>query len=82
MEMKQIVVKMQRQMGIILETQVSNRDDIEGSRNTFSNITHEEDVNLHTRRETITPSWMRDYISRGKLWMLKYSQFRGMKHEV
>ena len=41
----------------------SNRDDIEGCRDTFSNTTHEEDVNLHTRKETITPCWMRDYVS-------------------
>jgi len=86
----------------------SNWDDIEGSRDTLSNI------NLYTGRETITPNWMRDYISReglskeetelnmtivtsadplgyeeavkvtigGNMWMLKYSQFKGMKHGV
>ena len=41
----------------------SNWDDIKGSRDTLSNIIHEEDVNLHTRRETITPSWIRDHVS-------------------
>ncbi|XP_073263258.1 uncharacterized protein [Populus alba] len=31
--------------------------------NASANTIHEEDVNLHARRETITPSWMRDYVS-------------------
>jgi hypothetical protein len=41
----------------------SNWDGIEESSNAPANTIHEEDVNLHTRRETITPSWMRDYVS-------------------
>jgi len=41
----------------------SNWDGIEGSKNAPSYTIHEEDVNLHTKRETITPSWMRDYVS-------------------
>jgi len=41
----------------------SNWDGIEESNNAPANTIYEEDVNLHTRRETIMPSWMRDYVS-------------------
>jgi hypothetical protein len=41
----------------------SNWDGIEESSNAPANTIYEEDVNLHTRRETIMPSWMRDYVS-------------------
>jgi hypothetical protein len=41
----------------------SNWDGIEGSNNTPANTIYEEGVNLHTRRDTIMPSWMRDYVS-------------------
>ncbi|XP_073268022.1 uncharacterized protein [Populus alba] len=36
---------------------------IEGSSNAHINTIYEEGVNLNTRRETIMPSWMRDYVS-------------------
>jgi hypothetical protein len=41
----------------------SNWDGIEESSNAPANTIYEEDVNLHTKRETIMPSWMRDYVS-------------------
>ena len=41
----------------------SNWDGIKESSNAPASTIHKEGVNLHTRRETIIPSWMRDYIS-------------------
>ena len=41
----------------------SNWDGIVGSNNALINTIYEEGVNLNTKRETIMPSWMRNYVS-------------------
>ena len=48
---------------IVANSDAEDWNDIREPINAPANITYEEDVNLHARRETIMPNWMRDYVS-------------------